>query len=306
MMMHDFDIIIPVYHPGKEFLQLLSMLGKQTAKPSKIILMETLSDGEKLTDYEGCECHPVKKEDFDHAATRREGVSYSTAGAFIMMTDDAVPADEYMCENLMKALFSEESIALAYARQIPEPDCREAEKFTRGFNYPDHSFVKSMEDLPKLGIKTFFASNVCCAYKREVWDSLGGFVDRAVFNEDMIYSHKALSAGCKAAYEASARCVHSHNYGICEQFKRNFDLGASQKMHPEVFEGIRSEGEGIKLVKSTASHLLKKGQWYRLPELFFMSAAKYAGYRMGKRYDTLPASFVRRFALNKQFFKNMQ
>lgn len=300
---HTFDIIIPTYHPGEQFSELLSMLKKQTVRPTKIILMETLDDGETLKEFQGCECYPVKKEDFDHAATRREGISHSSSESFILMTDDAVPADESMCENLMKALFSENKVATAYARQLPKSDCFEAEKFTRSFNYPEESFTKGIEDLPKLGIKTYFASNVCCAYKRDIWNRVGGFVEKAVFNEDMIYSHAVMEAGYKVAYEASARCIHSHNYGMKEQFQRNFDLGASQKMHPEVFDGIQSEGEGIRLVKSTAARLIKCGKWYQIPRLFFVSGAKYLGYRLGKKYDTLPESFVRKCALNKKFFK---
>ena len=303
MTEHSFDIIIPLYHPGKKFSDLLSMLEKQTVRPEKIIIMETLDEGESLKEFPGCECYPVRKEDFDHAATRREGILHSYSENFLLMTDDALPADEYMCENLLTALYSDDKVAAAYGRQLPQNDCLEAEKFTRSFNYPDRSLIKGIEDLPRLGIKTYFASNVCCAYKRDIWDKVGGFTERAVFNEDMIYSHTVMEAGYRVAYEASARCIHSHNYGMREQFRRNFDLGASQRMHPEVFDGIKSEGEGIRLVKSTAVHLIKTGKWYQIPKLFLVSGAKYLGYRLGKMYDTLPGSMVRKCALNKKFFE---
>lgn len=302
MTEHSFDIIIPVYHPGKEFQELLLMLEKQTVSPGKIIIMETLEEGETLKEFPGCECYPVRKEDFDHAATRRDGIMHSDSECFILMTDDALPADEYMCENLLTALYKDDKVATAYGRQLPKSDCFEAEKFTRSFNYPDRSFTKGIEDLPWLGIKTYFASNVCCAYRRDIWDRVGGFTERAVFNEDMIYSHTVMEAGYRVAYEASARCIHSHNYGIGEQFRRNFDLGASQKMHPEVFSGIRSEGEGLRLVAGTAAHLIKTGKWYQIPKLFLVSGAKYLGYRLGRRFDTLSEATVRKCALNKNFF----
>ena len=73
-----------------------------------------------------------------------------------MMTDDAVPADEHMLENLLSPLW-EGKAAMSYARQLPAPDCGVIERFTRDFNYPDQSVVKSAKDLPVLGIKTFFA-----------------------------------------------------------------------------------------------------------------------------------------------------
>lgn len=52
--------------------------------------------------------------------------------------------------------------------------------------------------------------------------------------------------------------IHSHNLSPLEQFHRNFDMAVSQADHPEVFEGLPSEGEGIRLVKQTAVKLLKK------------------------------------------------
>ena len=55
-----------------------------------------------------------------------------------------------------------------------------------------------------------------------------------------------INAGYKVAYVAEARVIHSHNYTGMQQFHRNFDMAVSQAEHPEVFEGIKSESEGIK------------------------------------------------------------
>ena len=40
---------------------------------------------------------------------------------------------------------------------------------------PLESRVKTKEDLDTLGIKTFFCSNVCSAYRRSEYDAMGGF-----------------------------------------------------------------------------------------------------------------------------------
>ena len=92
--------------------------------------------------------------------------------------------------------------------------------------------MKSKEDIEKLGIKTFFCSDVCAAYKRDIFDRLGGYPDHAIFNEDMIYAHKAIMAGYSIAYAADACVYHSHNYTGVQQFHRNFDMGVSQADHP--------------------------------------------------------------------------
>ena len=79
---------------------------------------------------------------------------------------------------------------------------------------------------------------------------------RRFFNEDMIFAGKRIYAGDKVAYVAEAKVIHSHNYTGRQQFHRNFELAVSQAQHPEVFEGVPSEGEGIRMVKATAKYLV--------------------------------------------------
>ena len=44
------------------------------------------------------------------------------------------------------------------------------------------SYFKQLTDLPELGIKTFFCSNVCAMYERETYLAQGGFPRRTIFN----------------------------------------------------------------------------------------------------------------------------
>ena len=43
------------------------------------------------------------------------------------------------------------------------------------FNYPEQSSVKSLADIDKYGIKTYFCSNVCAAYDKGIYQKTGGF-----------------------------------------------------------------------------------------------------------------------------------
>ena len=70
----------------------------------------------------------------------------------------------------------------------------------QSFNYPDKACIKGEEQLGTLGIKTYFCSNVCAAYRKNVFESLDGFEGHTIFNEDMIYAAKAVKAGWKIAY----------------------------------------------------------------------------------------------------------
>lgn len=303
------DVVIPVYKPDQRFAELLKRLEAQTCPVNRYIIMNTerkywdawAETVETLP--ENLSVYHVTKEEFDHGATRNAGLEHSDGDICVCMTDDALPYDRYLLERLCGALLKEETIAVAYAKQLPDKDCGVIERYTRSFNYPEESRIKTKEDLPKLGIKTYFCSNVCAAYKRERYLSLGGFTRKTIFNEDMIFAANAMEHGYAVAYAADAKVIHSHNYSAREQFCRNFDLGVSQADHPEVFLTVRSEGEGIRLVKQTAWYLLKKRRGYLLPELIWMSGWKYMGFFMGKRYKKLPKGLVRLCTMNKNYWK---
>ena len=233
---------------------------------------------------------------------------FSRADIVVFMTDDAVPADEHLIEELVKAFEQRgpqgEAVIMAYARQLPDKDCPLAERYTRSFNYPEESCVKTRADLERMGIKTFFASNVCCAYDREKFWFQGGFIRRTIFNEDMIFAGKALLQDDYAvAYAAGARVIHSHNYNCRQQFKRNFDLAVSQADHPELFGCVRSESEGIRLVKSTACFLIRRGKPWLVPGLVVKSGFKFLGYRAGKCYRLLPKWLILKLTMNREYWK---
>lgn len=300
-MQYSVDIILPTYKPTKELFDLIELLESQTYPVHKIIIMNTeekyferLLHGTKvLKRYHNIEVHHLSQREFDHGGTRRKAVKYSKAELFVCMTQDAMPADAGLIQALVDALVSDADIAAAYARQLARPDCREIERFTRRFNYPDETSVKSAADIERLGIKTFFCSNVCAAYNRRIYDEMGGFEKRAIFNEDMIYAGHAVKAGKKIAYVADAKVIHSHNYTCMQQFRRNFDLGVSQSEHPEVFEGISSESEGSRLVVDTIRHLWNTNNKRLIPYLFASSGFKLIGYKLGRAYRRLPAKAVR-------------
>lgn len=312
------DVIIPVYKPGRELPELLDRLTEQTIAVNKIILMNTEKkyfEEASVKAYHNVEIHHLSKKEFDHGGTRHNAVQYSEADIFVLMTQDAMPADQYMIEKLTAhlrdgltggnsetAARQEAVVAAAYGRQLPGEESCEWEKVSRNFNYPGESRVKTAQDLAAMGIKTFFCSNVCAAYRRDLYDKLGGFVRHTIFNEDMIYAAGAIRAGYGVAYEAEARVLHSHNYTNMQQMRRNFDLGVSQAQHPEIFAAVPSEAEGKKLVREVFRQLKRKGRLYRFPGFCVQCGFRYVGYRLGRNYRRLPESWILALTSNKDYW----
>lgn len=299
------DVIIPTYKPGEEFLELMKRLSKQDYPIHKILIMnteETFWNHDWDMKYPEWEVHHVKQTEFDHGGTRKEAAGYSNADVILYMTQDALPVDRGLIRHMVEMLFAEEDIAAVYARQLPKQSCRVLERYTRSFNYPEQSSVKRKKDLPVYGIKTFFCSDVCAAYRKDIFDKTGGFIEKTIFNEDMIYAGTLIQQDYAVAYAAEAKVYHSHNYSCMQQFHRNFDLGVSQAEHPEIFSVVKSESEGISMIKKTIGYLISQKKYHLIVYLFLQSAFKYAGYLAGKKYKKLPEKWILKFTMMPSYW----
>lgn len=302
------DVIIPVYQPTEKLEKMLLALSCQTYKPEHIFLMHTedgygLEAAKEICTKIPCKEVEVSKADFDHGGTRNLGIQNSSAEIVICMTQDAIPANALMIEKLVQSFEQDEKIAVSYARQKAGKGCSPVEAYTRRFNYPLESVLKDKNDLETMGIKTYFCSNVCAAYKRNVYLELGGFEQPVIFNEDMIYAARAIHKGYKIFYAADAVVLHSHHYSGKMQIKRNFDLGVSQQCYPEIFSNIKSETEGVKLVKDTTGYLIKIKRPHLIIPMLWQSGCKYLGYQLGKHYEKLPNRFIMKLTMNPEFWR---
>ena len=319
-MLNDktFDIAIPVYRPDEKFDRLIKRILKQEVLPKKLILTNTECEectaevlrervdsivnaiGEYSVEVEVI---PVKQEEFDHGGTRHLATYHSESDYLLFMTQDAIPCNRELTEELLETFEeSEVKVAVAYGRQLAAKQAGVTERITREFNYPQKSRVKTAEDIDELGIKTFFCSDVCAMYDLRLYRMLGGFERKTIFNEDMLYAAKAIDAGYAVYYCADAKVIHSHSYSYEAEFKRNFDLAVSQKQHPEVFAYVSSEKEGVRFVLDTVKRLAEKGLFFEIVDFGIRTAAKYAGYLLGKNYEKIPVQYREKFSMNKGYW----
>lgn len=329
------DVIIPVYKSGKEFAGLIEKLISQSVPPARILIMQTMEDGdegrEKLSFLENSDGSrenkpspgngdggervgdteitiiPVKKAEFDHGATRDRGAKQSLADYILFMTQDAMPADDRLIENLLQGFAHEaagERIGIAYGRQLAREGADILEKMARLHNYPAEGRIQTKADVEKLGIKTYFCSDVCAMYDRKLYEELGGFVHPTIFNEDMIMAFRVIQAGYGVCYAANARVVHSHSYTCMQQFHRNFDLGVSQTQYSEVFEQISSEKEGAGFAKNTLIALCRKMRFFKAFYFALNCAFRLAGYKLGRNYPRLSKKMILRCTMSPGYWRD--
>ncbi len=297
--MNTIDVIIPTYKPGAELTKLIRALFIQVVPVDTVRIINTeedLFDTELVSEFGSrVQVRHIPQSEFDHGYARDLGARESKADFLMFMTQDAMPCekDRTLTQKLTAPMKNDPTIAASYARQIPYKNCNRTERLTRNYNYPPTASVKSEDDLPRLGVKTYFCSNVCAAYRRDVYLKLGGFEHGAIFNEDMVFAAKLIHAGYRIAYDPLACVRHSHNYSLMQYFRRSFDMAVSQTEHPEVFAAVSSEKEGAGMVKTVSKQMLRRKWFFSFLFFFASCVAKYAGYFLGKRYKKLPKKLVR-------------
>lgn len=310
--MGNVDVVIPVYKPDKKLQMVISRLMGQTIVPSNIFLIHTRSSEddwhteqllqEVQTEYSVVQVVSIAQEEFDHGGTRDMAMHLCKSQYVLMMTQDAMPKNGKLIENLRNA--QGEKISVVFARQEPAKDCRIIERYTRTFNYPAESH-SAMEKAAQTnnGIKSIFCSDVCAMYDRIAYEEVGGFPGKVIFNEDEIFAAKSLKAGYDIRYEAQAVVIHSHNYSGVQYFKRYFDLGVSQADFSYIFNEYHAEDEGIRLVKQTFRYLMKRKSYFDIPVLFYHSGMKLIGMKLGKMYRKLPDKIIMKCTSNKAYWK---
>jgi len=295
--------IIPTLNAQHYLPKLILKLQKQTI-PVTLMIIDSASDDDSVTIAKqlGCEVLQIQREEFNHATTRNSAKNYE-ADFYLFMTQDALPVDNNLVENLIKP-FVDPDVVVSYARQIPHEDADVLEKFARETNYPSTSLVKSKESLPTLGIKTFFASNTCAMYRASYFKEVGGFKEGLIMNEDMEYAARAIVNGKEVAYCAEAKVWHSHRYGLKVLFRRYFDIGIFFKTNPWIREEVEkyssTESTGIKQAKAELAYLWREAP-LALPRSLLFSITKYTAYKLGYHYDKLPKRVVRACSLHRNF-----
>lgn len=282
--MGSVSIVIPTLNAASRLPGLVSRLREQTVAPLEILVVDSSSEdgtADLARNLDGVTCKVIDRTTFNHGITRHKAL-LDTSGEFVcFLTDDAIPANAHFLENLL-APMEDSEVALVSGRQLPKDDARRFEQLVREFNYPALSNVRTKDDLPKYGIKTFFATDACSAYRRSAYLEVGGF-ERVNTNEDMLIAARFISAGYKVAYAADAEVKHSHNLTPGEQFKRNREVGSFLEEHADDLAFVGEVGEGANLAKQVTVQLLKEKNF---PELFAFGVdciARFAGNRAGRR-----------------------
>jgi rhamnosyltransferase len=281
---------------------------RQSILPSEVIIYDTEStDGavdkiKPLLKKIPLRVFPVSRGAFDHGGTRNAALQQARYPWVLFLTQDAVCADDKAFAHLLVAAGSKGVVA-AYGKQLPHSDANPLAATARGFNYGDARMLQDMDHAPLLGIKTWFISNSFCIWNKAVLTRAGGFAEKLILGEDMHAAARLIQSGGTVAYEPRARVRHSHNYSAAEEFRRYFDIGVFHSVHSELlFKAGNASKEGLRFVLGQALALLGSHSYWSLLKLPFHIAAKFIGYKLGRKFTLLGRRVSRALSMHKNYW----
>lgn len=295
--------IIPTYNGKADLQRLLDSLALQTVSFEILIIDSSSSDGTQgLAIKSATKMVSIPSVEFNHGGTRQLMMNQNPNYDFyIFLTQDACLDDKLAIEMILEP-FKDYRVGAVCGRQLPHLDATPLAQHARFFNYPDVMQIKSMEDAPRLGLKTAFMSNSFAAYRGIALKEIGGFPSHVIFAEDMYAAAKMLMAGWKIAYAGNAKCRHSHNYSIIDEFARYFDMGVFHAREPWIRENFGGAGgEGMRYVKSELN-FLGFHRFYLWPSAILRNAIKLLAYKLGQQEAMLPIWIKRKLGMYKRYW----
>ncbi len=276
------DIICPLYNARNYIMDLHQNIKKQkNVKVLSInyVVTKTNDNIEEILESLDCNYEMIEREEFSHSLTRERMANKCKADIIVFITQDVIIKSESWLKNLIKGIEENECEA-AFSRQI----CTNStiEKYTRERNYPDKSYVKTKEDIRKMGINAFFFSDASSAVKREIFVELNGY-DGKNFptNEDMYLAYKLLTNGYRIKYCADSEVEHSHKFTFKQLYKRYYDTGVffSQNKYLNNYK-VNQAGGGM--AKYVLKRAIQDKNFKVLIRFVPDMAARYMGMKIGR------------------------
>jgi len=298
-------LVLPTLNAGPDFIYWLAALHEQTVRPDRLLLVDSSStDGTPSMAREfGFEVQSLKRDEFSNGGTRQRYVDQlEDSDLIIFLTPDALLSTPEALECLLK-WFDDSKVGAAYGRQLPRKVAGRIETHAWLFNYPDKSRVKSVADIPELGLKTSFISNSFAAYRRSALQEVGGFPSHTIRNEDTYAASQMILKGWKVVYEAKATVYHSHSFSWLQEFRRYFDAGVYHSRDPWIREIFGQDGDADNQFVRSEFEYLKKERPLAIPSAIIRTALKLFGYKLGNHNRFLPPGLNKLISTNRAYWQ---
>jgi rhamnosyltransferase len=221
------SIICPTFNGGVTLKKSLkAILNQKFDQPYEIIFVDSSStDGTarflhlQSKIYENIHLFHINKSAFGHGKTRNYAISKSSGDLIILLTQDAIPANEHWLGTLVSTL-EINNIAGAFGRHIAHSNHPKLiqKDLDNHFNQMNKIQIRKIEDWntykndESLRQNLHFFSNNNSGLKRNIWEKMP--FPNIGYGEDQVWARTVIEEGYALAYQNSSIVYHSHNFNL--------------------------------------------------------------------------------------------
>jgi GT2 family glycosyltransferase/glycosyltransferase involved in cell wall biosynthesis len=230
------SVIIPTWNAGAVFKKVIAQLEEQEAPwECEVLVVDSGStDGtvEFVKSRPNIKLHEIPNSEFQHGRTRNLAISLTNGEYIAVLTQDALPVDEYWLYNMVTSLEHYPNAAGVFGKHYAWPDAdpytkRDLANHFEGFEAHPYCVSKHTNSVKwsskDLGWKQFlhFYSDNNSMLRREVWEKIP--YPEVKFGEDQAWALKIIEAGYQKVYSKQGAVYHSHDFDEGDVEKRAFE-----------------------------------------------------------------------------------
>jgi len=230
------SVIIPTWNAGDIFKKVIKRLQEQKAPWEYEVLVVDSGSKDDTVEFiknnPDINLHVIPNSEFQHGRTRNLAISLTKGEYVAVLTQDALPVDEYWLYNMVTALEHYPDAAGVFGKHFAWPDADPYTKrdlvshFENFENFP--YCVSQSTDSTKwknkdLGWRQFlhFYSDNNSMMRKSVWETLP--YPEVPFGEDQAWAWEIIKAGYQKVYCKQGAVFHSHDFDEGNVEKRAFE-----------------------------------------------------------------------------------
>lgn len=240
----------------------------------------------------------IPPEEFGHGRTRNLGARLARGEFLLYVPQDATPVGSDWLNTLLLP-FENPAVAGVYCRQAARSDASAMERFFLLNTYTQRYEVKTLGNHDDVSFSQCFFSTVGGIIRASVWRN-HPFREDIIMSEDQAWSKEVMFSGHSIVYQPAAEVLHSHQYGIVDVFRRNFDSGFSINQIFSSKTGI-SVIQGLSCLTREAVFVLRAGRLLDIVRFPLYELARHLGFWIGLHAEMLPIR-LRKACSNLDYF----
>ena len=293
------SVIVPVKDGMPHFARVIDLLKKQKLDAAfEVLIIDSGSkDGSADVvpkDDARFRLIEIDPKTFGHGRTRNRGIELSRGEYCAFLTHDAVPADEFWLQEIVRPLRDDAQVAGVFGRHLAYDEASpftkwELETHFSGLrNWPEVYLADAREYVRNQGMRQiyhFYSDNSSCL-RKSVWRQIP-YPD-VNFAEDQLWAKQIVEAGYKKAFAWESKVFHSHDYGLKERLQRSYDESTALRQYfgynlcPSKRQLV---GQTFKTTWRDLKMAVTKGWWYSHPVVTVMrpfdNLARQIGFYLG-------------------------